>query len=74
MWLGFLRCPLFSRMSEGQGKGEEETFPTGPLASLNHSFLPDTNGGLPASLPSERVLSQGMNASGGDAEGDHFVS
>lgn len=30
--------------------------------------------GLPASLPSERVLSQGMNASGGDAEGDHFVS
>lgn len=50
MWLGFLRCPLFSRMSEGQGKGEEETFPTGPLASLNHSFLPDTNGGLSRTL------------------------
>lgn len=68
-------------MSEGQGKGEEETFPTGPLESLNHSFLPDTNGGLSRTLKgaasltaAERVLSQGMNASGGDAEGDHFVS
>lgn len=43
MQLGLLGCLFSSRVMERQGKQREGTFPTSPLVTFNHCFLPDRN-------------------------------